>query len=131
MSQVTGMTRRPSASISPAVRSRPCVLMSTSTKLAPTSANPSAMARPMPLAAPETSATRPVRSNNGCNITLNPPLKARQNLWSLLGHQHHLLRAGAERAAGPLVHAGLDRKDHAGLDGRVVVGHQPWQLVHR
>ena len=56
--------RRPLAEISSAVRRAPSSLRSTSTRSAPASASASDMARPIPCAAPETTATRPVRSNN-------------------------------------------------------------------
>ena len=70
-SHLTASARPPVCSIIRAVSWLPSSAMSATTTLAPSRAKASAVARPMPLAAPVTNATLPVRSRgHGCRRTL-------------------------------------------------------------
>src|SRR5437867_12771863 len=80
-SHVTASARPPCSSIMRAVSWLPCSDTSVTTTLAPSRANASAAARPMPLAAPVTNATFPVKSALPC-VSIRLLLRGLfRNLW--------------------------------------------------
>src|SRR5947208_4192312 len=80
-SHVTASARPPCSSIMRAVSWLPCSDTSATTTLAPSRANASAAARPMPLAAPVTNATFPVKSALPC-VSIRLLLRGLfRNLW--------------------------------------------------
>src|SRR6266404_1352398 len=80
-SHLTASARPPCSSIMRAVSWLPCSDTSATTTLAPSRANASAAARPMPLAAPVTNATFPVKSALPC-VSIRLLLRGLfRNLW--------------------------------------------------